>query len=126
MAHIGNHDVAVLRVFGVLQWQVADDEWVFHGHGMRDAVDCAALGNQILSLRIAIDAHHIVPWHGFFPNPEGRCVVLRVVRWQEDRVVHERGVAVGQIVAALVGVPAAKLRRAGDADDIERLSLIHI
>ena len=44
---IGNHDVAVLRVLGVLQRQVADDERVFHRHGMRDAVDGAALGNQI-------------------------------------------------------------------------------
>ena len=99
---------------------MADHQRIFHAHRMGDAVDGSAQCNDVGPVVVTIDAHHIVARHGFFPNADGRGVVLLVIGGQEDAVVHKHRVAVGQVVSVLVGVTSALFRGTGDAHHIER------
>ena len=47
MSDIGADDIAVLTVFGVFQWQMADHQRIFDRHGVRDAMDGATLCDDV-------------------------------------------------------------------------------
>ena len=82
-------------------------------------MDGAAQRDDVGVAAVAVDAHDVVSGQRFFPNANRRCVVLLVVRGQDDGVVDEHRVAVGQVIPVLVGVASALFRGAWNANDVE-------
>ena len=120
VTEVGIHHIVIFVVFRVGKGQVADHERIFNAYGMRDAVNGTTQRNDGRSVVIAIDAHDLVSRQRLLINADGGCVVFRVVGGQEDGVVDEYGIRVGQVPSILVGVSAALLRRTGDANHVKR------
>ena len=119
VAQVCVYRVVVLVIIGVRQRQVADHERVFYAHAVRDAVNRAAQGNDGRTVVVAIDADHFIARQSFLVDSNGRRVILCVVRREENRVVDEHGIGVGQVPAVLVGVAPTLLRRTWNADNIK-------
>ena len=101
---------------------MADHQRIRNANGMGDAVDGATGSDDGFCVVVAIDAHDFIAGQSLLVNADGGRVVLRVVRWQQHRIVHEDAVGVGQIPPPLVRVATAcaLFGRTGDADDLKR------
>ncbi len=79
---------------------------------MRNAVDGAALRNDVGAAVVAIDGHDGITGQILFVDADGYRIVLLTVRRENERIIHENAVGVRAVrTAALLGLRTASRAR---------------